>query len=60
MILIIIKGFLRILVGVTIFTTVQTGIIGPDIPTFNTVAPLPHPLVFQLFKLDPVRLSQNI
>ena len=51
---------LRRLVGVAVFTAVQTGIIGADVPAFDAVAALPHAPVRKLFEGDPVGLSQDV
>ncbi len=52
--------FLRVFVGVAVFTSIHTAVIGADIPVFDTVAARSCSLMFQFFEPDAVGISQNI
>ena len=54
MVFVIFKCSLRILVGITVFTAIHAGIIRPDIPAFDTVTALPHPLVLPILEHNTI------
>lgn len=60
MVFVIFKCSLRILVGITVFTAIHAGIIRPDIPAFDTVATLPHPLVLPVLEHNIVSPAKDI
>lgn len=57
---IIFNCFLRIFIGIAIFTAVRTSIIRTDITGFDTMAAMPRTLMFQRLKIDVVRTAEDV
>lgn len=59
MVFIIFKCFLRVFIGVAVFTAVHAGIISPYIPAFDTMAALPCAFMLQVLEQYAVGISKN-
>lgn len=57
---IIFNCFLRIFIGIAIFTAIRASIIRADIAGFDTVAAMPCALMFQRLKIDVVRTAEDV